>query len=171
MSEALNAQLDPGITRTERQRRLRKAAKKIEYWQLSAQKAARSACKLPVVACMTFASGPDGTATIMGNRPADLVRVAGSAGASAVGANCGCGPENYVRVARMLSEAGSLPVWIKPNAGLPMIRDRKTVFPMGPEEFAGFAARLVEAGARFLGGCCGTTPAHIVALRSAVKKL
>ena len=137
-----------------------------------AVRACKEATDLPVVISMTFASGPEGTSTMMGNSPADMVRMAMKEGADAVGANCGVGPENYVRVARMLRQACSLPVWIKPNAGLPSVgKDGKTTFPMRPRDFAAFAPRLVEAGANFIGGCCGTTPAHIKALRKAVDKL
>ena len=134
-----------------------------------ALRAVRSACDLPVVVSMTFASGPDGTATMMGNQPADLAALAADLGAAGVGANCGCGPDNYVKVAEMLREATDLPIWIKPNAGLPQMVEGQTVFPMGPEEFATYAGRLVEAGASFVGGCCGTTPDHIRAVAAAVK--
>jgi 5-methyltetrahydrofolate--homocysteine methyltransferase len=85
-----------------------------------------------------------------------------------VGANCGAGPEHFVKVAARLAEATELPVWIKPNAGLPELREGKTVFPMGPEAFAGHVPALLAAGANFLGGCCGTTPDHIRALRARV---
>jgi 5-methyltetrahydrofolate--homocysteine methyltransferase len=137
-----------------------------------ALRACKEASDLPVIVSMTFASGPESTSTMMGNSPADLARMAVREGADAVGANCGVGPENYVKVARMLRAAGPLPVWIKPNAGLPIIgKDGKTTFPMGPRDFAAFAPKLVEAGASFIGGCCGTTPAHIEALRQAVDNI
>lgn len=133
--------------------------------------AAKQATALPVVLSMTFASGPDGTATIMGDKPADLAKAALAGGADAIGANCGVGPENYLKVAAMLKAASNLPVWIKPNAGLPQVVKGKTVFPMGPDEFASFVPRLASAGAGFIGGCCGTTPDHIRAARAAVDKL
>ena len=65
-------------------------------------------------------------------------------------------------------EATDFPVWIKPNAGLPVLKDGQTVFPMVPEEFASFVPELVRAGAKFIGGCCGTTLEHIRAIRKAV---
>jgi methionine synthase I (cobalamin-dependent) len=137
-----------------------------------ALRAVKEATQLPVVASMTFASGPQQTATMMGNTPADLAHLAQELGADAVGANCGHGPEGYIRVAELLRAATSLPVWIKPNAGLPQVAaDGTTTVPMGPAEFAGFAARLVAAGANFLGGCCGSTPRHISALRNAIDEL
>jgi 5-methyltetrahydrofolate--homocysteine methyltransferase len=135
-----------------------------------ALKAAKRASGLPVVVSMVFGYGPDKSATMMGNTPADLAAMAEASGADGIGANCGVGPEPYVRVVGMLREATRLPIWIKPNAGLPVLKDGKTTFPMGPQEFASFVPRLVEAGASFIGGCCGTTPEHIRAVRQAVNE-
>jgi 5-methyltetrahydrofolate--homocysteine methyltransferase len=131
-----------------------------------ALRAVRGTCGLPVVVSMAFAYGPEKAATMMGDTPADLVRVAEANGADAVGANCGLGPERYVRVTELLRAATDLPIWIKPNAGLPEVRDGKTVFPMGPEEFVSHVPRLIDAGANFIGGCCGTTPDFIRAIRA-----
>ena len=134
-----------------------------------ALEAVRSAVQLPVVASMTFASGPDGTDTMMGNSPADLAQAARDGQAAGIGANCGAGPDNYIRVAAMLREASDLPIWIKPNAGRPVVgADGKTVFPMGSDEFAARVTQLIDAGATMIGGCCGTTPDHIRAVRSTV---
>ena len=133
-----------------------------------ALRAVKKATDLPVVVSMTFASGPDGTVTMMGNKPSDLAAMAVREGADAVGANCGVGPENYVKVARLLREATDLPIWIKANAGLPTVTREGTKFPMGPSEFAAFVPQLIAAGANFIGGCCGTTPQHIQAIRGVV---
>lgn len=130
----------------------------------------KQGCDLPIVASMTFASGPDKTSSMMGDTPAALAQAAGSLGAAAVGANCGVGPDNYVQVARLFRAATSLPIWIKANAGLPVVADGKTTFPMGPADFAGFVPALVGAGANFIGGCCGTTPAYIEAIKAALKR-
>ena len=136
-----------------------------------ALKAVRGACDLPVVVSMTFDSGPDKTATMMGNTPADLVRAAEAEGASAVGANCGVGPDNYVRVAELFREATDMPIWIKSNAGLPVVDAAgNTTYPMGPEAFAAYVPKLVAAGANFIGGCCGTTPEHVRRIREAVDR-
>ena len=70
--------------------------------------------------------------------------------------------------AQLLRQACPLPVWIKANAGLPVLSAGKTTFPMGPADFAACASPLMAAGATFLGGCCGTTPQHIRALRDVV---
>lgn len=134
--------------------------------------AVKEATDLPVIVSMTFASGPDKTVSMMGNSPNDLARMAVKEGADAVGANCGVGPDNYVAVARQLRQACNLPIWIKANAGLPQVGgDGRTVFPMSPKEFAAFAPKLVEAGANFIGGCCGTSPAFIEDLRAVIDQL
>jgi len=109
--------------------------------------------------------------TMMGDTPAGLAAMAARCGADAVGGNCGRGPESYVQVTRELKKATDLPIWIKPNAGLPVVRGGQTIFPMGPDDFAAFVPRLAEAGANFIGGCCGTTPEHIRAVRRAVDGL
>jgi 5-methyltetrahydrofolate--homocysteine methyltransferase len=128
----------------------------------------KGVCDLPVIASMTFASGPERTATMMGNTPADLAAAAEADGADAVGANCGSGPDNYVKVTELLRSATDLPIWVKPNAGIPTIVEGKTVFPMGPQEFAAYAPKLIAAGANFVGGCCGTNPDFIRAILAAV---
>lgn len=125
---------------------------------------------LPVVVSMTFSSGPDKAHTMMGNKPADLAALASRAGADAVGANCGVGPENYVQVAALFRAACDLPIWIKANAGLPQMTREGPRFPMGPAEFAAFVPKLVSAGANLIGGCCGTTPEHIRAVVQAIGK-
>lgn len=131
-----------------------------------ALRAVRQTCDLPVIASMSFTGGPDGTATMMGNTPEQLAQMAEELGANAVGANCGIGPENHLKVAHRLRDATSLPVWIKPNAGVPEIdANGETTFPVGPEEFARYAPRFIQAGTNFVGGCCGTTPSHIEAIR------
>lgn len=134
-----------------------------------ALKAAKQACGLPVVVSLAFAYGPDKTRTMMGNTPADLAAMAVANSADAVGANCGIGPDVAVRLTAMLREACDLPIWIKPNAGLPVVKDGKTTFPMGPAEFASFVPALIAAGASFIGGCCGCGPEHIRAIRAVVK--
>jgi 5-methyltetrahydrofolate--homocysteine methyltransferase len=132
----------------------------------------QEACRLPVVCSMSFAAGSDMTATVMGTQPAELAEAAESGGADAVGANCGVGPGNHVRVAELLRAASDLPIWIKANAGLPQLAPGgKTVFPMGPEEYAAHVPALVGAGANVIGGCCGTTPEHVRLIRAAVDRL
>lgn len=120
---------------------------------------------LPIVVSFAFFSGKKKDRTMMGATPEQAARVAVEEGAAAVGANCGDGPDAFVAIARRLkAAAGDLPVWIKPNAGLPVMDGGRATYAMTPEEFARFLPDLVAAGAAFLGGCCGTGPEFIRAL-------
>jgi len=119
---------------------------------------------LAVVACMVFDTGKVKDRTMMGNTPEQAARELTDAGADVIGANCGVGIESYVGICRRLKSATERPVWIKANAGLPELVDGKTVWKMTPEVFAGFVPQLIEAGASFIGGCCGTNPGFIRAV-------
>ena len=88
-----------------------------------------------------------------------------------VGTNCSLGPDQMVPVVREILDVCSAAVMVEPNAGLPELRGNETVFPLGPEAFAEKTAAFAVMGASILGGCCGTTPAHITALRKAVDAL
>jgi len=127
----------------------------------AALRAAREACALPVVACMTFEHGARGFATMMGVMPETAARELDAAGVDLVGANCGSGIADMAEVARALRAATKRPLWIKPNAGVPELVDGRTVFRESPEEMASRVRELAEAGANVIGGCCGTTPEHI----------
>ena len=133
--------------------------------------AVKSAIDVPVVISMTYTAGGDSPATMMGNRPADVVDMAVRLGADAVGANCGLGPDNYVGIAANYRSLTDLPIWIKANAGVPEIRDGQTVFPMPAEQFVTYVRALVDAGATLIGGCCGTTPEYIRLIRESVDTL
>ena len=86
-------------------------------------------------------------------------------GAAAVGINCSCGPEQLVSLVRNMRSVATVPLLVKPNAGMPAISDSgEAVYPMGAPEFAKHMSALVQAGARLIGGCCGTTPAFIAEL-------
>ena len=91
-----------------------------------------------------------------------------SLGVDAYGFNCGLGPDKMLPFVERLAKVSTKPIIVKANAGMPKIVDGKTVFTVGPDEFASYAAKLVEAGASIVGGCCGTTPAHIKELASLV---
>jgi 5-methyltetrahydrofolate--homocysteine methyltransferase len=123
--------------------------------------AAVAATGLPVVACMTFDSGRDHDRTMMGTTPEEAAAALTAAGADVVGANCGQGAEGYVGISRRLRAATDLPLWIKANAGLPQVSNGGLHYSETPQSFAGHAHALVEAGASFIGGCCGTTPEFI----------
>jgi methionine synthase I (cobalamin-dependent) len=119
---------------------------------------------LPVVACMVFDSGKDHDRTMMGTTPEQAVEVLTAAGADVVGSNCGQGIAGFVAICRRLHAAAGRPVWIKANAGLPEMVQGKALYAQTPQQFAEYLPELVQAGAGFLGGCCGTTPAFIQAL-------
>ncbi|MGQ9575740.1 MAG: homocysteine S-methyltransferase family protein [Thermoguttaceae bacterium] len=121
---------------------------------------------LPAVACMTFDSGKDHDRTLMGTTPEQAAAKLTEAGADVIGSNCGQGIEGFVKIAERLRRATDRPVWIKPNAGLPQLVGGKTLYTQTPEQFAGFVPALIAAGARFLGGCCGTSPEFIAAIKS-----
>lgn len=123
--------------------------------------AAASATGLPVVACMTFESGRAHDRTLMGTTPEEAAGEMSAAGADVVGANCGQGMEGYVGICKRLRAATNLPVWIKPNAGLPELSEGRLEYRETAQSFASFARALIEAGASFIGGCCGTTPEFI----------
>lgn len=89
-----------------------------------------------------------------------------SLGVDAYGFNCGLGPDKMLPFVERLAKVSTKSIIVKANAGMPKIVDGKTVFTVGPDEFASYAAKLVEAGASIVGGCCGTTPAHIKAVAS-----
>ncbi|MFI5352443.1 MAG: homocysteine S-methyltransferase family protein [Candidatus Binatales bacterium] len=127
--------------------------------------AAAAATGLPVVACMVFDSGKHQDRTMMGVTPERAAVELTRAGAQVIGANCGIGIEAYIPVCAALASATDRPIWIKPNAGLPELVDGKVIYRMTPERFASHAPALIAAGARFIGGCCGTTPEFLVALR------
>ncbi len=131
---------------------------------LAALRAVRRVSReLPVVAQMTF--GTDGK-TLYGSTPAEAVAALREAGADVVGVNCGVGPQPTLEVLeQMVAAAGAMPVSAMPNAGLPRYVEGRFHYLASPEYFAEFAARAADLGVRLVGGCCGTTPAHIRAMR------
>ncbi len=130
--------------------------------------AIREVSDLPVMASMTFEA--DGR-TLYGTPPECVGPVLEGLGADCIGVNCSTGPEKMSELVDTIYHYTSLPVMAKPNNGLPQLIDGKTVYPMTAEEFAKEARALVLNGARVLGGCCGSTPEHIRALREAVKDI
>lgn len=130
--------------------------------------AIREVCGLPVMASLTYES--DGR-TLYGTDAKTAMVVLQSLGADAVGLNCSTGPVEMVSAVEQMREVANIPILAKPNAGLPQLEDGVTVYRMTPEEFAVSGAALVRAGASIVGGCCGTTPAHIRALAEAVRKI
>jgi methionine synthase I (cobalamin-dependent) len=139
----------------------------------AALRACLGACDLPVGVSFTFDSGKHKNRTMMGISPAEAWSAAKEGGASFVGANCGIGIDAFINVARELAQCGSdLPLWIKGNAGSPEIAaDGSTHYKAGPDDFSRAVPELVAAGVRFIGGCCGSTPAHVAAIVAAIDSI
>ena len=135
-------------------------------------KAAVLACRehsdLPVMATVTFDAKEK---MLTGATPEAVCALLEGLGVDALGMNCGLGPKQMRPIFRKLREVSSLPLIVNPNAGLPRSENGKTVYDVGPEEFAAQMRGFVEEGAWLAGGCCGTTPAHIRALKEAVAGL
>ena len=129
--------------------------------------AAKENCNLPVIA--TVALGEDGT-LLTGGDVACVAALLEGLRVDALGFNCGLGPDRMRPYVERLARVVSCPIVVKPNAGMPKVVDGKTVFTVGPEEFAADVADLVAAGARIVGGCCGTTPAHIAAVTARLRE-
>ena len=123
--------------------------------------AAKENSSLPVIA--TVALGDDGKLLTGANVECVAALLEGLR-VDAFGLNCGFGPDRMLEHVKRLAAATTLPIVVKPNAGMPKIVDGRTVFTVGPEAFAQDVAALIEAGASIVGGCCGTTPAHIAAV-------
>jgi 5-methyltetrahydrofolate--homocysteine methyltransferase len=135
-----------------------------------AVRAARDNTDCEVICTFTFQRGAKGHyRTMMGLTPTQAAQEAILAGAHIVGANCGNGVEQMIDIIReMRAAAGKTPLLVHGNAGLPKHIDGLDVFPETPEEMAGRIPAVIEGGANIVGGCCGTTPAHIAAIRQAV---
>lgn len=128
---------------------------------LKEMKAAIMAAKsvgLPVAATMTF---DETMRTVLGTPPESFAIVAASLGADVIGANCSLGIEGIYRAVSAMGRVVSTPLIAQANAGIPALKGNETVFPATAQEMASFVPKLVEAGVRVLGGCCGTTPEHI----------
>ena len=125
---------------------------------------------LPVVVSLVFDSGKDKDRTMTGVTPEQAAQELTAAGADVIGANCGRGIAGYISVCQRLHTSTDRPIWIKPNAGLPEMIEGKVVYKTTPEEFAGFIPALLQAGASFIGGCCGTGPEFIRAAGDTLRR-
>lgn len=119
----------------------------------------------PVVATMTFEKRRKGFFTVMGSSIRQVAEGLAEAGADVIGANCGSGVEQMIEIAREFRTATGLPLSVRPNAGMPQVTEAGTSYPETPEFMAGKLPELLDAGVSIIGGCCGTTPAHIRAFR------
>jgi 5-methyltetrahydrofolate--homocysteine methyltransferase len=135
---------------------------------LAVQAAREAAGQGVVLATMTFEPTPRGWFTIMGNDIPSVAAELAAAGADVVGSNCGQGTEGMLSVAREFAAATGLPLLIQANAGLPVLQGGAVHYPESPEDMAAVLPDLLASGARILGGCCGTTPDHIRAMRKAI---
>ncbi|MBQ9140380.1 MAG: homocysteine S-methyltransferase family protein [Lachnospiraceae bacterium] len=125
--------------------------------------AAKEICELPIMVTLTF---EENGRTLFGTDAKTAAIVLESMGAAAIGVNCSTGPAKMAEIVTEMVAVTEIPVIAKPNAGLPQVDEQgNTIYTMSPEEFAEEMSVLVEQGATILGGCCGTTPAHIQALK------
>ncbi len=131
---------------------------------LCALRACKRACTLPVLVTVSFAAVKDGGRTAMGNRSGECAEALEGEGADAAGLNCGTiDPREAAEVISRFREKTKLPLIAQPNAGKPRLENGSTVFDLDPEGFARGLVECVRSGATFVGGCCGTSPAHIAA--------
>ena len=138
------------------------------YETKAALLAAKENSDLPVLVSCAF--GEDGK-LMTGASPAAMVALLEGMGADAIGVNCSLGPKALAPVVREYLRLASIPVLLKPNAGLPAVVDGETVYNVPPDEFSREVASLVHDGVRVAGGCCGTTPAYIAALTAEIKAM
>ena len=138
------------------------------YETKAALLAAKENSDLPVLVSCAF--GEDGK-LMTGASPAAMVAMLEGMGADAIGVNCSLGPKALSPVVREYLRLSSVPVLLKPNAGLPTVVDGETVYNVAPDEFAREVAALVHDGVRVAGGCCGTTPDYIAALTAEIKSM
>jgi 5-methyltetrahydrofolate--homocysteine methyltransferase len=121
---------------------------------------------LPIMACLTFSRTPRGFYTIMGNDIPSAAAEMAAAGADVVGSNCGSGIEQMIEIARVFAATATRPLIFQPNAGMPRTEGVQTHYLETPEFMAERVGALIDAGTAVIGGCCGTTPAHIRAMRA-----
>ena len=131
------------------------------YETKAALLAAKENCDLPVFVSNAYGSD---SRLMTGASPAAMVAMLEGMGADAIGVNCSLGPRQLAPVIEEILEYTSLPVILKPNAGLPEVKDGKTVYNVTPDEFAEDVCKLIDKGVRICGGCCGTTPEYIAAV-------
>lgn len=129
--------------------------------------AAKDTTNLPVICSLAFENGGR---TLMGTDPFVAVTVLKALGADLVGTNCSFGPEHMLGIVKAMHEAGGGYLSVKPNAGLPQVIGDSVKYIETPEHFAELASQFIQYGARLIGGCCGTTPEFIKALKVKVDK-
>jgi methionine synthase I (cobalamin-dependent) len=134
---------------------------------LAAIEGVRRSTDLPLVVTFSF---DQGTRTMMGLSPTKMIEAIGPLGVAAIGANCGRTLDDMEVITRELAAAQpGIPLWIKPNAGLPRMQGDIARYDTTPERMADYAARFINAGAQIVGGCCGTSPEHLAAIARATR--
>jgi 5-methyltetrahydrofolate--homocysteine methyltransferase len=138
---------------------------------LCALRACKKVSDLPVITSMTFDTIKNGGRTVMGNSARDCAQALTESGAFVVGANCGnIDPFQMSEIVLRMKEVTALPIIVQPNAGRPRQINNKTVFDLKPSDFASGIKQCLQAGARLVGGCCGTSPEHIRAVADLLGK-
>jgi len=138
---------------------------------LAVQAARTVSSEITVMATMTFEDTPRGFFTIMGNDIPKSAAALEDAGADLIGSNCGNGLEKMIRIAAEFKAVSKLPLIIQSNAGLPVNKEGQLHYPETPDFFAAKVSELISTGVSVIGGCCGTTPETIRAMRAALTKL
>lgn len=140
---------------------------------LLAINAVKDNTELEIITTFTFDKAPDGSYnSMMGIKPTQMAETLVDAGVDIFGTNCGNGFEGMIDIVKEIREVNTvLPVLVHANAGLPIEEDGKIIYPDSPERMAELTPTLIAAGANIIGGCCGTTPDHIIAIKEVVNKL
>ena len=142
----------------------------LEEARLAVEAARRRSPSVPIIATMTFNATPRGFFTTMGNTVEQACSVLTDEGADLVGSNCGNGIDAMVELAREFAIHATVPIVIQSNAGLPENRGGELQYPESPEDLAARVGELMDLGVRIIGGCCGTGPDHIRAIRTAIDR-
>ena len=139
---------------------------------LAAIRAAKENTRLEVICTFTFDPiGENEYRTMMGVSPGEAATACANAGADIIGTNCGTGLKNMINiVAQMREVVPDLPILVHANAGLPEVQNGEIVYPETPEQMRELVPQIINAGANIIGGCCGTTPAHIAVIKETVDK-
>ncbi len=133
----------------------------------SREKAGKNEQTLPIICQLAF--GEDGR-TVTGTDPEGASILLEAMGADIIGANCSLGPEQLIPIIEKMAKSTNLPLILQPNAGLPVLVNGKTIFPLNPQEMSSFIPAIINAGVTYIGGCCGSTPDHIKAIANAVQE-
>jgi len=137
----------------------------------AAIRACKAVADLPVMATMffQFEEEHDRDRTMWGESPADVLKTLLAAGADVVGMNCGRGPDRAVVIIREMRQVSDAPLAAYPNAGLPIMKDGRVTYELGPDEMAREYPALLDAGCNIIGACCGSTPEHIRRIAEVVR--